>query len=179
MYKLLLFILLAPLLHISENHLTHCIVPSAFYLALYRSIISECGGLFSITKGKTISIFSPKTASGFYPPNMNCQWTVMAAQTSILNVSFAYMEIEDCSIKFYDYIEIYQGFRKDLELQAKTCTNTVKNFNITGDVTIRFHSDSSYHRAGFNIIVSDNSGFKFSPWFYLYLYSIVFISALN
>ena len=71
------------------------------------------------------------------------------------------MDIEDCSINFYDYIEIYQGFRRNLELQTKTCTNTVKNFNITGDVTIRFHSDTIDHRAGFNIIVSNNPGSTF------------------
>ena len=75
-----------------------------------------------------------------------------------LDVALAYMDIEDCSISFYDYIELLEGFRTSLQRITQTCTNTVKDFNLTGDATIRFVSDSSQHRAGFTIIVTSTEG---------------------
>ena len=75
-----------------------------------------------------------------------------------LQVLLPYMDIEDCYHSFYDYIELLQGFRTSLQLITKTCANTIKDFNITGDVTIRFVSDASQHNTGFTIIVTSTEG---------------------
>ena len=128
----------------------------------------------SLRNGQSVDIFSPKTASGTYPPNVVCQWAILVPEFAALNVSLAFMDIENCHTKFYDYIEIYQGFRKGLKLRTRTCTNSIKNFNFTGDVTIRFHSDGVDQRKGFHIIVhrieGGNLSFHFTPLFNLMLF---------
>ena len=82
----------------------------------------------------------------------------MATEASTLNVFLDYVDIEGCSLAFYDYIEIYQGFRRGLKLKAKVCSDTINSFNVSGDVTIRFKSDSVVQKSGFRIIVSAMEG---------------------
>ena len=135
-------------------------------MAIYRHIILECGGLSNAQDNQKINIFSPKTLSGDYPPNLECQWTILAPKSSTLNVSLAFMDLENCDLDFYDYIEIYQGFRTSLHLKTKTCKDTVKDFNITGDVTIRFLTDAIYQRPGFKIIVTHVQGIHPSVLFH-------------
>uniref|UniRef100_A0A8D2LJ70 Suppressor of tumorigenicity 14 protein homolog n=1 Tax=Varanus komodoensis TaxID=61221 RepID=A0A8D2LJ70_VARKO len=101
----------------------------------------SCGGVLSGMSGNFNTPYHP----GHYPPNMDCTWNI---QVSNMNVKVRFQEfflvepgipLDSCT---KDYVEInnvkYCGHRENLVVSSQT-----------NQITVRFHSDSSFVDSGF------------------------------
>eukprot|EP00794_Sanderia_malayensis_P009250 gene9250-10227_t len=111
----------------------------------YFATDNFCGGIFQLRAGQNTSITSPKDqrrGSG-YPDKSNCYWAILADDDTKLNISTKYLRLEPHPTCGYDYVNIYQGFRKATELVTKICKPLKSPIRINGDVLIQFHSDQA------------------------------------
>nr|XP_020642165.1 deleted in malignant brain tumors 1 protein-like [Pogona vitticeps] len=105
-----------------------------------------CGGDFFSPSGS----FSSPSYPGNYPNNENCVWTLRTWNDYRFNLTFTIIDTE-C---WYDYVEIYDGYLNS-HLRGTFCTGSNLVFTSTSNViTVRFHSDSSVTRRGFNAFYS-------------------------
>ncbi|XP_065066378.1 cubilin-like [Rhopilema esculentum] len=116
---------------------------------------SECGGISYLHPGQSINITSPNYGNGNdYPSRSYCQWVLIANGTTTLNISILDMDLEDCDVYFYDYIDVYERFMHNMTLRYKLCKKPSTDLATKGVSGIHFHSDSSSNHRGFKLLVA-------------------------
>ncbi|XP_056155801.1 cubilin [Lampris incognitus] len=111
-----------------------------------------CGGYLSMPMGMFGS--PDPNLDGKYEPKMDCLWTVEMPVNKAINLSFTFFDLEGSSTGScrYDYVKIYDGDNVNSPLAGTFCGNVVPaSFMSAGNfLTVRFLSDSSVQRRGFN-----------------------------
>eukprot|EP00795_Rhopilema_esculentum_P009244 gene9244-16930_t len=116
---------------------------------------NECGGISYLHPGQSINITSPNYGNGNdYPSRSYCQWVLIANGTTTLNISILDMDLEDCDVYFYDYIDVYERFMHNMTLRYKLCKKPSTDLATKGVSGIHFHSDSSSNHRGFKLLVA-------------------------
>ncbi|KAM9309269.1 suppressor of tumorigenicity 14 protein homolog isoform 2-T3 [Pholidichthys leucotaenia] len=113
----------------------------AIYAAFPRNNV-KCGGDLSTSTGKLTSPLYPS----FYPPAMDCTWTIKVSAGRKLRVTFNLFNMKepevDTRVCHKDYVEImgikYCGDKSPFSVASTT--------NV---IDIKFHSDESYTNQGF------------------------------
>ena len=75
-----------------------------------------------------------------------------------MNISILDMDLEDCDVDFYDYIEVYERFMHNMTLRYKLCKKPSTDLATKGVSGIRFYSDYSKHYRGFKLLVTASQG---------------------
>ncbi|XP_054838249.1 deleted in malignant brain tumors 1 protein-like [Eublepharis macularius] len=105
-----------------------------------------CGGVLTYSHG---SFHSPNYP-GNYQNNENCVWTIVASNSSRINLTLTDVQTE-CS---YDYVEVFDGHLSSNSL-GRFCSASFQTFISSSNIlTVQFHSDYSVTRRGFNAIYS-------------------------
>ncbi|XP_064162302.1 suppressor of tumorigenicity 14 protein homolog isoform X4 [Anguilla rostrata] len=112
------------------------------YTVIPISTAKSCGGLLSAKSGN----FSSPHFPSFYPPALDCNWTIQVPAGQKVRVKFTMFRMKepdvDVRVCNKDYVEVmgkkYCGERSSLALSSDTNTMLVK-----------FHSDESYTDKGF------------------------------
>ncbi|XP_038123519.1 suppressor of tumorigenicity 14 protein homolog [Cyprinodon tularosa] len=102
----------------------------------------QCGGKLSGNNGKFTSPLHPI----FYPPSMDCKWTIKVSQGKKVRVTFKIFSMKepnvDTSRCHKDYVEIMgQRYCGDRSFLVLTSDSNV--------LEVKFHSDESYTDKGF------------------------------
>ncbi|XP_053163252.1 deleted in malignant brain tumors 1 protein-like [Hemicordylus capensis] len=111
---------------------------------------NSCGGYLLDSSGSFHSPFYPAN----YGNNQDCVWTILASNSSRINLTFTNIYTE-CN---YDYVEVYDGHLYS-RLLGRFCSGSFRTF-ISNFLTVRFHSDSSVTRPGFF------AAYTLLPWSY-------------
>lgn len=116
------------------------------FLAQYKAIPKSsvtCGGTLSANKGTFTSPLYPS----FYPPAMDCKWTIKVATGSEVRVKFTMFRMKepgvDTRVCHKDYVKI---------MDTKYCGETT-SLALTSDTNVLdvfFHSDGSHTDKGFS-----------------------------
>ncbi|XP_062872681.1 suppressor of tumorigenicity 14 protein [Trichomycterus rosablanca] len=112
------------------------------YSAIPIVTAETCGGVLTSLNGT----FSSPHYPSFYPPNLDCTWTINAPPGMKVRVKFVMFRVKEPGMSIQtcnkDYVQInntkYCGERTMLALSSSNNT-----------MVIRFHSDSSYTDKGF------------------------------
>ncbi|MCJ8740324.1 hypothetical protein PDJAM_G00057610 [Pangasius djambal] len=115
----------------------------AHYSAIPPITAKTCGGLLTNLSG----IFTSPHYPSFYPPMVNCNWTITVPEGMKIRVKFTMFRLKEPGVNIRicskDYVLIngtkYCGERSALTLKSNTNT-----------MVITFHSDSSYTDKGFS-----------------------------
>ncbi|XP_029444624.1 cubilin [Rhinatrema bivittatum] len=151
---------LPPVLRSSNNSLflvfkTDSSLTHGGWRASYRQTLGPqqgCGGYLTDSSG---SFRSPDSDfDGKYDKNLDCVWTMISPVNMQLNLTFSTfaLEAESSTDCIYDYVKLYDGADVSADLVGTFCGSILpKSFLSTGNfLTVRFISDSSVEREGFN-----------------------------
>ena len=105
-----------------------------------------------------IAVTSPNYMHGSYPSFSSCEWKILANESTVLNISVIYMDLEDCKYAFYDYVRIYRGIDQNRTMITEFCKKPSNDIFITGNATILFKSDGTISKSGFLIAVNAARG---------------------
>uniref|UniRef100_A0A3Q3IC56 Zmp:0000001114 n=1 Tax=Monopterus albus TaxID=43700 RepID=A0A3Q3IC56_MONAL len=115
----------------------------AHYRAIPLSKVKTCGGVLSENEG----VFTSPLYPSFYPPNMDCKWTIKVLEGRKLRVTFTMFRVKepdvDVRVCHKDYVEV---------LGTKYC-GEISSLALTSDsniLEVTFHSDESYTDKGFS-----------------------------
>uniref|UniRef100_A0A2H8TEF1 Cubilin n=1 Tax=Melanaphis sacchari TaxID=742174 RepID=A0A2H8TEF1_9HEMI len=137
----------------SVNGDFNCICPSGYFGQLCESFLEYCGGYIDTSNG-TIQ-YPVSNTSSTYPSNSNCEWTIDVNSSSVINMSFVWIDIEKTNTCSFDYVEIMNSDDVDGKVLGRFCGNSLPlNNSIISDsniVTVRFHSDGSKNYRGFQL----------------------------
>uniref|UniRef100_A0AAQ4PGY7 Cubilin n=1 Tax=Gasterosteus aculeatus aculeatus TaxID=481459 RepID=A0AAQ4PGY7_GASAC len=113
-----------------------------------------CGGYLSMPMGMFGS--PDPDLDGRYEPRMDCRWTIELPVNRAVNLTFNSFEVESSSTCVYDYVRVFDGDNENFPLVGTFCGNFVPaHFVSSGNfLTIRFVTDSSVQRRGFNATYS-------------------------
>uniref|UniRef100_A0A3Q2DSZ4 ST14 transmembrane serine protease matriptase n=1 Tax=Cyprinodon variegatus TaxID=28743 RepID=A0A3Q2DSZ4_CYPVA len=114
----------------------------AQYTIIPKTKAQQCGGKLSGNNGKFTSPLHPI----FYPPSMDCKWTIKVSQGKKVRVTFKIFSMKepnvDTSRCHKDYVEIMgQRYCGDRSFLVLTSDSNV--------LEVKFHSDESYTDKGF------------------------------
>ncbi|KAJ8005317.1 hypothetical protein DPEC_G00145370 [Dallia pectoralis] len=114
----------------------------AFYSVIPLTTSKTCGGVLTEIKGN----FSSPNYPGFYPPTLDCKWTIKVPAGKLLRVTFAMFRMKEPGVDIHvchkDYIEV-MGTKYCGEMPSLALTSTSNTLDVT------FHSDQSYTDKGF------------------------------
>ncbi|XP_074510127.1 suppressor of tumorigenicity 14 protein homolog [Sebastes fasciatus] len=114
----------------------------AEYRAIPRSKVQTCGGVLS---DKTGSFTSPLHPS-FYPPAVDCKWTIKVATGKKVQVKFTLFRMKepgvDTRVCHKDYVEV-MGTKYCGEMTSLALTSD------SNSLDVMFHSDESFTDKGF------------------------------
>lgn len=128
------------------NFITDSEAQKPGFKALYKAVTpitaQNCGGILTNPSGNISSPFYPS----FYPPNVDCTWTINVPAGMKIRVKFTMFRLKEPGVNLRtcnkDYILIngtrYCGERASLALSSNT-----------NSMVIQFHSDRSYTDKGF------------------------------
>ncbi|XP_022177373.1 cubilin-like [Myzus persicae] len=130
-----------------------CMCTSGYFGLLCESFVESCGGYFDTFNG-TLK-FPESNTSLTYQSNMNCAWTIIVNSSSVINMSFVWIDIEKTMTCSFDYVEIINGDDEDGKALGKFCGNSIPlNNSIISDsnqVIVHFRSDGSKNFRGFQL----------------------------
>ncbi|XP_035519622.1 deleted in malignant brain tumors 1 protein isoform X2 [Morone saxatilis] len=106
---------------------------------------ASCGGYLYSSNGK---FYSPRYPNN-YPPNADCYWYIRPG-SSIVQLDFSFVDIENSHNCVYDAIYIHDGSSTSSRLLGKICGDNNATFYSTGSyLTVRFRSDGTSSFSGF------------------------------
>ncbi|KAM4735764.1 suppressor of tumorigenicity 14 protein isoform 2-T2 [Anableps anableps] len=115
----------------------------AQYKIIPKAQVVQCGGLLSQNKGNFTSPLHPS----FYPPAIDCKWTIKVSAGKKLRVKFNMFRMKEPGVDVRrchkDYVEI-MGKKYCGELSSLALTSE------SHEMEVLFHSDESYTDKGFN-----------------------------
>lgn len=115
----------------------------AVYKAVPKTTIQKCGGVLSDSHGVFMSPLHPS----FYPPAVNCKWTIKVPAGKKVRVKFTMFRLKepgvDVRVCHKDYVEV-MGNKYCGEMSSLALTST------TNSLDVIFHSDESYTDKGFS-----------------------------
>ncbi|XP_060048215.1 cubilin [Erinaceus europaeus] len=114
--------------------------------------VQGCGGELS---GATGSFSSPGYPNS-YPPNKECIWYIHTAPGSSIQLTIHDFDVEYHSTCNYDALEVYGGPDFHSPRLAQLCThrsseNPMQVSSTGNELAIRFKTDTSINRRGFNV----------------------------
>ncbi|XP_047215265.1 suppressor of tumorigenicity 14 protein isoform X2 [Girardinichthys multiradiatus] len=114
----------------------------AQYKIIPKAQVRQCGGDLTKSEGNFTSPLYPS----FYPPGMDCKWTIKVSQGKKVRLSFNMFRMKEPGVDFRkchkDYVEI-MGKRYCGEMLSLALTSE------SNVVEVSFHSDRSYSDKGF------------------------------
>uniref|UniRef100_UPI0037E8BAA5 suppressor of tumorigenicity 14 protein n=1 Tax=Semicossyphus pulcher TaxID=241346 RepID=UPI0037E8BAA5 len=115
----------------------------AQYKAIPKSKVTSCGGELSKSEGAFTSPLHPS----FYPPAVDCKWTIKVPAGKKVRVKFTMFRMKepgvDIRVCHKDYVEI-MGTKYCGEMSSLALTST------SNVVEVKFHSDESHTDKGFS-----------------------------
>ncbi|XP_034030961.1 suppressor of tumorigenicity 14 protein isoform X2 [Thalassophryne amazonica] len=128
------------------NLITDTEVQRPGFQALYKSIpssaVKTCGGVLSESNGTFVSPLHPS----FYPPAVDCKWTIEAPAGKNIRVKFTLFRMKepgvDSRICHKDYVQV-MGTKYCGEMASLALTSD------SNSLEVLFHSDESYTDKGF------------------------------
>ncbi|XP_034553462.1 suppressor of tumorigenicity 14 protein [Notolabrus celidotus] len=116
---------------------------SAEYSAIPISKVKTCGGTLSKSEG----VFTSPLHPSFYPPAVDCKWTIKVPDGQKVRVKFTMFRMKepgvDIRVCHKDFVEV-MGTKYCGELSSLSLTST------TNVLEVKFHSDESHTDKGFN-----------------------------
>uniref|UniRef100_A0A6Q2Z9G2 Zmp:0000001114 n=1 Tax=Esox lucius TaxID=8010 RepID=A0A6Q2Z9G2_ESOLU len=114
----------------------------AYYSITPLTTSKNCGGILSDIQGN----FSSPHYPSFYPPALDCNWTIKVPVGKLVRVKFTMFRVKepgvDTRVCHKDYIEV-MGTKYCGEMPSLALTSTSNNLDV------KFHSDQSYTDKGF------------------------------
>lgn len=114
----------------------------AEYKAIPRSTVTTCGGILTETKG----VFTSPLHPSFYPPAVDCKWTIKVPAGKKVRVKFIMFRMKepgvDIRVCHKDYVEI-MGTKYCGEMTSLALTSNSNSLDVI------FHSDESFTDKGF------------------------------
>ncbi|XP_044214614.1 suppressor of tumorigenicity 14 protein homolog [Thunnus albacares] len=115
----------------------------AKYKAIPISKVKNCGGVLAESTG----VFTSPLHPSFYPPAMDCKWTIKVPAGKKVRVKFTMFRMKepqvDIRVCHKDYVEV-MGVKYCGELSSLALTSGTNVLDVT------FHSDESYTDKGFS-----------------------------
>ncbi|XP_022617673.1 suppressor of tumorigenicity 14 protein homolog [Seriola dumerili] len=115
----------------------------AEYKAIPKSKVKTCGGALSASTG----VFTSPLHPSFYPPAMDCKWTIKVPAGKKVRVKFTMFRMKepgvDIRVCHKDYVEV-MGTKYCGEMSSLALTSTSNVLDVS------FHSDESYTDKGFS-----------------------------
>ncbi|KAI4891968.1 hypothetical protein NFI96_031865 [Prochilodus magdalenae] len=103
---------------------------------------APCGGDLSDLSGE---FFSPQYPNN-YPNGANCLWRFLGSETQVVNVTFTFVDLEECC----DSISVYDGPTESYPLLGRLPQDQIYHFNSSRSyIAVVFRSDYSVTRQGF------------------------------
>ncbi|XP_056236072.1 suppressor of tumorigenicity 14 protein homolog isoform X2 [Seriola aureovittata] len=116
---------------------------NAAYKAIPKSKVKTCGGALSASTG----VFTSPLHPSFYPPAMDCKWTIKVPAGKKVRVKFTMFRMKepgvDIRVCHKDYVEV-MGTKYCGEMSSLALTSTSNVLDVS------FHSDESYTDKGFS-----------------------------
>lgn len=129
------------------NFITDTEVSRPGFLAEYRAVPKtqvRCGGVLSNKEGTFTSPLYP----GFYPPALDCKWTIKVPAGQKVRVKFNMFRLKEPGVDVRqchkDYVEI-MGTKYCGEMSSLGLTSSGNTLDVV------FHSDESYTDKGFSV----------------------------
>ncbi|XP_070690743.1 suppressor of tumorigenicity 14 protein homolog [Pempheris klunzingeri] len=128
------------------NLITDSVVQRSGFIAVFKAIpksqVKTCGGVLSNNEG----IFTSPLHPSFYPPAMDCKWTIKVPTGKKVRVKFTVFRMKepgvDIRVCHKDYVEV-MGTKYCGEMSSLALTSSTNVLEVT------FHSDESYTDKGF------------------------------
>jgi hypothetical protein len=130
------------------------IVKNGFQISIEATtaVAGGCGGEVIVEKGKTAYFLSPRYPNN-YPDNSNCIWFVRGPAGEALQFNSVTFDLEaSCGYDSLLFSETVDGVVKNLGPFCST-SGPSRLRTSTNDITVRFKSDSSINKKGFNVTV--------------------------
>ncbi|VVC39263.1 EGF-like, conserved site,EGF-like calcium-binding domain,CUB domain,EGF domain,EGF-like calcium- [Cinara cedri] len=136
-----------------ESNKYSCSCHPGYFGILCDSEKEICGGYFKTPNG-IIQYPEPNTTLK-YNNNLDCAWIIEVAWTSVINISFDWIDLENSTTCNFDYVSILNSDSEDGNILGKFCGNILPvNNSIISDsneVIVRFRSDGSKNGRGFQL----------------------------
>ncbi|XP_055377129.1 cubilin homolog [Condylostylus longicornis] len=127
-----------------------------YFRASYNIHKQTCGGNV-LVETDVIHLRSPNFPLK-YDPNTDCEWSVTSTFNKRFQINVLFTDIEESILCAKDYLELFNSNdQNENTLIWKYCGNNIpilSQFNsTTHKMVIKFHSDNSTEKAGFNIAI--------------------------
>ncbi|NXG41986.1 CUBN protein, partial [Psilopogon haemacephalus] len=117
---------------------------------------SGCGGYLTDSAAGFSSPLSNVTRR--YVKNLDCVWVITAPMNRLINLTFTSFVLEAASVGGcrFDYVRLYDGADENAEVAGTFCGSRVPApfLSTRNSLTVRFSTDSSVEREGFNATYS-------------------------
>ncbi|XP_046553798.1 cubilin-like isoform X2 [Haliotis rubra] len=110
----------------------------------------HCGGTLNVTTTDITTLTSPNYP-GPYPNRQECIWTIHAPANTNIEAKVRNALFESPSQCTYDFLEIHDGVSTSTSNAGKFCGDDTDYISSGHIITVRFHSDSSTRRKGFQM----------------------------
>ncbi|KAJ8670094.1 hypothetical protein QAD02_001353 [Eretmocerus hayati] len=116
---------------------------------IFMNDTNSCGGRYFAESGYIRSPGYPEK----YPKNKNCVWIIEARNKFQVTATFNSFQLENSSNCIYDFLEVRSGSQDNSPLLGKFCGSRIEQeiTSMTNQMFIKFVSDSSSQRQGFEI----------------------------
>lgn len=130
------------------------------FALLCFSTVSECNKEVALMdkRNYTYSFSSPGWPTG-YENNLHCNWIFTSPPGTHLVLRILSMNLEETMSCISDSLSVYSGYAltstDDAKLESKVClaNSTMALIRTTNVMTVKFETDSSINKTGFNAYV--------------------------
>ncbi|KAF1387763.1 hypothetical protein PFLUV_G00083330 [Perca fluviatilis] len=115
----------------------------AVYSTKLKSNVTTCGGILSESQG----VFTSPLYPSFYPPAMDCNWTIKVPAGNKVRVKFTMFRMKEPRVDTHDCHKDY------VEVMDNKYCGEISSLALTSDtnvLNVSFHSDVSYTDKGFS-----------------------------
>lgn len=116
-----------------------------------------CGGHFDALPNEQIIYSHARYGVERYESDIDCEWIIQTLENRQIHLRFHFFDIEEEQTCRYDFVDIYDGgIDRTGEMYGRFCGTHIPKEIISKrtSLLLRFHSDSTFARKGFNITYS-------------------------